>query len=131
MLFEKWSYACKATDFNSLRELIPERIVVYLNEKKVTSLSSAAVLANEYLLTHKTVFNSVPVEKPRSAANVSTNSSKANKSKPEERECFYCHKSGHVITNCLALKRKEQSSLPGGQKPKGIGLIKSETCCLW
>lgn len=22
MLFEKWSYACKATDFNSLRELI-------------------------------------------------------------------------------------------------------------
>lgn len=136
MLFEKWSYACKATDFNSLRELIlleefkrclPDRIVVYLNEQKVTSLLSAAVLADEYSLTHKTIFHPVPVEKQQSAAIVSSNPLKATRSKPEERECFYCHKPGHVIANCLVLKKKEQPSLPSGQKPKGIGLIKSET----
>lgn len=41
MLFDKWSAACKANDFDSLRELVlmedfkkylPERIVVYINE---------------------------------------------------------------------------------------------------
>lgn len=67
---------------------------------KVTSLSSAAVLTDEYSLTHKTVFHLVAVEKPRSAANVPTNSLKANRQKPEESECFYCHKPGHVIANC-------------------------------
>lgn len=39
--------------------------MVYLNEQKVNSLSPAAVLADEYLLSHKTVFPSVSVEKPR------------------------------------------------------------------
>lgn len=44
-LFDKWSSACKVTDFNSLRELmvfercLPDRIVVYLNEQKVNTLS--------------------------------------------------------------------------------------------
>ena len=56
VLFDKWSTTCKANDFNSLRELIlleefkkclPDRIVVYLSEQKVSSLSSAAVLADE------------------------------------------------------------------------------------
>ncbi|XP_039896814.1 uncharacterized protein LOC120739179 [Simochromis diagramma] len=35
-----------------------------------------------------------------------------------ERECFYCHKLGHVVVECPALKRKNQS-------PKGVGLIKT------
>ncbi len=54
MLFDKWCAASKVNDFNSLRELVlleefksclPERVVVYLNEQKVTSMSHAAVLA--------------------------------------------------------------------------------------
>lgn len=62
-LFDKWSTTCKADDFNSLRKLIlleefkkclPERIVVNLKGQKVNSLSAAAVLADEYVLTHKT-----------------------------------------------------------------------------
>ena len=42
-----------------------DRIVVYLNEQKVNSLSPAAVLADEYVLAHKTVFPSVSVKKPQ------------------------------------------------------------------
>ncbi len=30
----------------------------------------------------------------------------------EERECFYCHKTGHVIADCLALRRKQQTNAP-------------------
>lgn len=41
----------------------------------------------------------------------------------EACECFYCHKKGHVIADCLSLKRKQQypPSLP---QPKGMGLLK-------
>ena len=54
---------CKATDLISVRELllveefencVSERITVYLNEQKVSSLQQAATLADEFALIHKT-----------------------------------------------------------------------------
>lgn len=103
--------------------------MVYLNEQKVSSLSSAAVLADEYVLTHKVVFPSVSAEKPRSPPALQNNPLKISSSKREERECFYCHKPGHVIANCLTLKRKEQQQpSPSAPQPKGIGLNKNEPC---
>ncbi|XP_038154159.1 uncharacterized protein LOC119791876 [Cyprinodon tularosa] len=41
----------------------------------------------------------------------------------ESRECFYCHKPGHVIADCLALKRKTQQN---SQQTKGVGFVKKE-----
>lgn len=69
-LFDEWTNSCKVFDYDSLRDLIllenfkrylPHHIVVCLNEKKVTSLTSAAVLADEYTLTHQSVFSSSSV----------------------------------------------------------------------
>lgn len=66
-LFEKWCNASKVTTLDQLKELIlveefknciSEKIVVYLNEQKVSSLADAAVFADEFLLTHKVVFSS-------------------------------------------------------------------------
>ena len=68
-LFDRWCSASKAEDFDSIRQLmlleefknsLPERMVVYLNEQKVTSLAEAAVLADTFVLTHKTVFSAPP-----------------------------------------------------------------------
>lgn len=88
---------------------LPDRIVTYLNEQKVSSLSRAAVLADEYMLTHKTTFgmqsSSASVSSERKNSTLGQASST---SKKEERECFYCHKTGHIIANCLTLKHKEQ-----------------------
>ena len=42
----------------------------------------------------------------------------------EERECYYCHQVGHVIANCLTLKRREQPSR--SFQAKGVGLIKAD-----
>ncbi|KAF7640719.1 hypothetical protein LDENG_00020130, partial [Lucifuga dentata] len=62
ILFDRWCLVCKANDLKSLRELmlveefkncLPERIVIYLNEQKVATLQQAAVLADEFALTHK------------------------------------------------------------------------------
>lgn len=103
--------------------------MVYLNEQKVSSLSSAAVLADEYVLTHKAVFPSVSAEKPCSPPALQNNSPKFSSSKRKEQECFYCHKPGHVIANFLTLKRKEQQQpSPSAPQLKGIGLITNELC---
>ena len=37
---------------------ISDKIALYLNKQKVTSSSETAVLADEFVLTHKTVFPS-------------------------------------------------------------------------
>lgn len=99
VLFDKWCQASKVEDFAQLRELVlleefkkclPERIVIYLNEQKVPSLSEAAVLADEFALTHKNVFltpgkpelpSNVGNKKTRSPQNSPTQSSREGKSR--------------------------------------------------
>ncbi len=130
ILFDKWCTASKVRDFNELRELVlleefkgclPDRVVVYLNEQKVTSLSHAAVLADEFVLTHKNVFAFVRPEKsqPVPLQNQMLRSKNSPPRTREDRECFYCHKQGHVIADCLTLKRKQQS------QPKSVGFVKA------
>lgn len=130
VLFDKWSTSCHATDFVSLRELVlleefkkslPECLVIYLTEQKITTLSAAAIAADEYVLTHKTIFPSSPRTMVNQAPSVSAFTANPLK---ESRDCFYCHKSGHVIANCLALKRKEQAQSKPSQPPtKGVGFV--------
>lgn len=97
---------------------MPAQIVVYLNEQKVKTLSAAAVLADEFVLTHRTAFTS----SPQAAIDPSTDSTGSH---GEERECFYCHKPGHIIANCPSLKRKEQAQTASDQSSvKGVGVIK-------
>ena len=115
-LFDKWCVASKANTFESLRELIlleefkkcaPERCVVYLNEKKVTSLSEGAICADEYVLTHKEVFVTPSGQSSSSVCPDDTTSPGGSK---VNRECFYCHKRGHVMADCLMLKHKQQAN---------------------
>ncbi|XP_047222493.1 uncharacterized protein LOC124868900 [Girardinichthys multiradiatus] len=113
ILFDKWGAASKANNYDTLCELIlledfkkciPERVLLYLNEQKVTTLASAAVLADEYVLTHKSSFivnEKTPVNSVPLSQMVKTIVPK------DSRECFYCHKPGHVIADCLVLKRKK------------------------
>lgn len=66
VLFEKWCLSNKVTTLEDLQELILledfkncvlAKIVVHLNEQKVASLANAAVLADEFVLTHRNVFS--------------------------------------------------------------------------
>ncbi|KAL3973678.1 kelch-like protein 33 [Sarotherodon galilaeus] len=92
-------------------------------------MSKAAVLADEFVLTHKNVFS--PISHPdrptafRSAQLESSRSAARPVRLPSpphgERECFYCHKKGHLIADCQALKCKQQLS----SQQKGVGLIKA------
>uniref|UniRef100_A0A3B3WC71 SCAN box domain-containing protein n=1 Tax=Poecilia mexicana TaxID=48701 RepID=A0A3B3WC71_9TELE len=129
ILFDKWCAASKVNNYDTLRELIlledfkkciPDRVVLYLNEQKVTTLASAAVLADEYVLTHKSSF----IVNEKSHVNSVPQFPLVKPTVPKEsRECFYCHKSGHVIVDCLALKRKSQ---PNSEQTKGVVFVKKE-----
>ena len=67
-LFKRWCKASNVLDFNSLSELMlleefknsqSECLVTYLNEQKVATLAQAAVLADEFVLTHKQTFGTL------------------------------------------------------------------------
>lgn len=144
VLFDKWCTSSGVkSNFESLRQLmlledfknaLPEKLVVFLNEQKVTTLSKAAVLADEFVLTHKNVFVSpsrperIPVSGPvrPTPGYTPLEKVKGPLSPPREtRECFYCHKKGHVLVDCLSLKRKQLQ--PPVSQPKSMGLIKSKS----
>lgn len=81
---------------------MPERVVLYLNEQKMTTLTSA-VVADEYVLAHKSSF--IVSETPRVSSVQQPHTAKASGSK-ENHQCFYSYKPGHVSADCLALKRE-------------------------
>lgn len=137
-LFEKWCASTKITTLEGLQELIlledfksclPESIVVHLNEQRVFKLSDAAIHADEFVLTHKTVFPVMRAHKAPFIADVGREKrmlrgnfvradDEANtlKRPDKKRACFYCLDPGHLITNCKAWQQK-------ASKSKGVAFI--------
>ncbi len=73
VLFEKWCLSSKVISQDELQDLIlledfknyvPAKIIVQLNEQKLMLLASAAVLADEFVLTHRNVFSAHTSAKP-------------------------------------------------------------------
>ncbi|XP_058254433.1 uncharacterized protein LOC131358974 [Hemibagrus wyckioides] len=143
-LFDKWTAASKVNSQETMRELmlledfkncLPERVSVYLNECKVNTLSQAAMLADEFILTHKTLFLSKPKQpipgeqKPKPEQPGPVSSPGRNRTRSLNVDCFYCHRPGHVAADCFALKRKqerqEKSSGLDVKQPKGVGFVKT------
>lgn len=132
VLFEKWCLASKVTSLEDLQELIlledfkncvPTKIVVHLNEQKVSMLASAAVLADEFVLTHRNVFSAhtsakLPLVHVENlvASPVVYSSKSETQSKfgrkfangDERRVCFFCLDPNHLISDCKAWKHKKE-----------------------
>ncbi len=130
-LFDKWC-SSKVSTFEQLRELIlvedfksclPENIVVHLNEKKVAKLSDAAVITDEFVLTHRRVFPSVRQGRNRSpvddtvkdlvrAGHLKSGSLRKHELKRtgDKRVCFYCLDPGHLISECRSWKQNNSST---------------------
>ena len=117
---------------------VSAEIKVHLDEQKVTDLKAAAVLADDYALTHKksgfTHNKSYPVKshwsghsgvKPQTnkpsnedkGSSPKVASDKPDKGKTEQRfppkfkkgpVCFHCKKTGHLMSDCLFLKKRER-----------------------
>ena len=114
--FEKLKQLVLLEEFKSC---VPVNIKTYLEEQKVVELHRAATLADDYKLTHLTLSSvSVP---PR--AKGSFNSAHSDNQSREQEQlgqkrgmvlrsgptCAYCKRKGHLISECWALEKKENS----------------------
>uniref|UniRef100_A0A8C6PPT4 CCHC-type domain-containing protein n=1 Tax=Nothobranchius furzeri TaxID=105023 RepID=A0A8C6PPT4_NOTFU len=130
MLFDKWCSSTKVKTLSDLRELIlledfkrklPERLVTYLNEQKVSTLTAASLLADEFSLTHREMvrrddrrdIQPVLVKKPVKRSPQNGN--------PETRACYYCHRTGHVLKDCFMLQKKNGKP---SAAPKEVAFLK-------
>ncbi|CAI5682368.1 unnamed protein product [Oreochromis niloticus] len=133
-LFDRWCSASQVNNLGLLRELVlvedfknavPECIALYLSEQRVSTLQQAAILADEFKLTHKTkaVGHDIPLCHSTSWRGESGPANKAEKvvvSRPKTKLCFFCHKPGHLVANCLKLILKQKAH----SKQKGPALRK-------
>lgn len=153
-LFDRWCSSSGVTDFNELKQLVlmedfknclPEVVATYLNEHKANDVFKAAVLVEEYTLTHKPVFVDRPFNKPvgglncgsfeggraslgvsegeRKPASFNRPAFKPDRGGPFVKEgvkCFYCKERGHIVAECPVLGR-------GNVKPVSLvnSLVKS------
>ena len=135
-LFNRWCKASNATNFDTLSQLVlieefknslPDRIVTYLNKQKVGTLAQAAVLADEFVLSHKQTFG-IPRYESRSFTPSASARMPSSPPRPlplrsnEERECYYCHQTGHIKADCFMLKRKLSQT---SKRPKEVGLVQT------
>ena len=128
------------------KRCINSDIKSFLDEKQVETLEAAARLADDYALTHKVSFinKSNPSRRPffphsgskHSPSNPSGNYSQTFTPKPkssgENKDqnplsqpiCNYCKRTGHIISECLHLKRKKEKQ--EGLKPTGLTSLQSK-----
>ena len=100
----------------------------YLDERKAETLNQAAVLADDYILTHKSSFSQSSSQlHPKANADIScSNPHKMGIRKGYQRytlfsggsksgsflpgpECHYCKKGGHIMAECWHLKNNSQA----------------------
>lgn len=137
--FDRWCLSLKVDDFVSLRSMMileefknccPEVVTTYLNEKSVREVSKAAILADEFVITHKKSFVDKPTVRSDKGASTSLKTASSDSSKQssgfpksgsnqgetdrkDRPVCSYCKKLGHSMINCYSLKRKNA-------KPTGL-----------
>jgi len=110
------------------KNCLSSEVRTYIDKKKAETLNQAAVLANDYTLTHKTAFRqSSPQVQPTSNTDMSnSNPHQMNSCKgyqrynsfssgngrvgtfPQGPEFHYCKKRGHVMAECWLLRNNSQ-----------------------
>ena len=128
------------------KRCINSDIKSFLDEKQVETLEAAARLADDYALTHKVSFinKSNPSRRPffpqsgfkHGPSNPSGSHSQTFTPKPkssgENKDqnplsqpiCNYCKRTGHIISECLHLKRKKEKQ--EGLKLSGLTSLRSK-----
>ena len=129
MLFDRWCLAKEINqDYTQLRQLmlieefkncLPTDIKTYVDEQKAGNLHQAATLADDYALTHKSLFGRVlqgsresqwSTGDPRPLTSQALGPRDQNERRlpraPTGPTCYYCKKKGHVLSECRALEKK-------------------------
>ena len=132
------------------KRCINSDIKSFLDEKQVETLEAAARLADDYALTHKVSFinklnpsrrpffphsgsKHSPSNPPGSHSQTITPKPKPSGENKDQNPlsqpiCNYCKRTGHIISECLHLKRKKEKQ--EGLKPTGLTSLwsKPQSC---
>ena len=123
-LFGRWRLASEVKTFEQLcelvlveqfRETLPENLTTYLSERSAQTLAEAAVLADEYALTHKV--RGENGRKGGASGYLRSSGSDSPGFKPashvgkwdSSRTCNYCLGNGHWKADCPVLRSKHKS----------------------
>lgn len=139
--FNRWLAAEGVETFDALRDLLileqfknilPERIAIYVNEHEVKTVAEAAVLADGFVLTHK---SKVRENFPRyeydhreyRSGRVKFDHLMKNKTRETETEvvgekCNYCLERGHWKRECPVLGARNRGRTTNG---KAVGCVSS------
>ena len=144
ILFDQWCSSNEVDDFEKLRQLVlveefkrclHSDIKVHLDEQKVATLQNAAVLADDFSLTHKGSFTKYTTSKSKddsplfdkagsSSSHINKKSATKHSDKSEDLNigdqtkklhvltCAYCKKRGHLISDCWHLQKKNKLQTP-------------------
>ena len=155
-LYDRWLQAMNVNgDFTKLREVmlmeefkecVPNEVKTYLSDRNVKKIEEASVMSDDFVLSHKFVFdqskqwfrkgsrNKSPESESKSTTGSETSTSRLDKpdtpasqgnrsksSRWERPVCSFCHKIGHTYEKCF--KRKNQLE----QKPVTLVAQRSES----
>ena len=145
-LFNRWCLSKEIdNNFDKFHQLLlieefkkslPSEVKTYLDEKKAETLSQAATVADDYVLTHKKAYSHldgrvepfVPTGLKEGSDGYKDNPGLKDRQLtfpappphcqglPNGPKCYHCHKRRHVMADCWYLKKSPQTS---SQKPKG------------
>lgn len=128
--FNHW---CKALDIKTLEDLVhlmvleqfknsvPSRIAMYISEHNVKTPEEAAMLADDFVLTHKTTFVDWLAHDVQYAKSPSTYNRVFTGRFDPSKICNYCHEKGHWKVDCPVLKNKSKSNAQSSQaKPSAL-----------
>lgn len=139
--FTRWCSALEVKTFDDLCDLIlleqfknsiPVNIAQLISDHKVKTVSEAAALADDYVLTHRRSFRELRTHGASfgecagavSYVPLGKSDFREHNTRKSDKICSYCHKKGHFKADCFALKAKTKQSGPAGQ-PKGARLAVS------
>ena len=150
-LFDRWCNSCKVgQDFAKLRQVLlleefknclPDNVKAHLEEQQAKEIHQAAVMADDYVLTHKTNFSkgsNLPSKKKFRFNKPFQNSTSADNGKPKPITnnegssandwtnhapkgsvvCDFCKKPGHSKPKCYSYLKKMASD--GNSKPVAL-----------
>lgn len=120
------------------KRCIPNDVKTFIEDKGVETIETAATVADEFSLTHKSTpsFNqSNKFNTYRSSSNTQNQAKSSNKLHTKTSDnsvssshkqsnnlvCNYCKKPNHVISECWKLKNKTEGQ--GGSKPTGLCVL--------
>ncbi len=113
---ETFPYLCNLIILEQFKQAVPDHIATYITERNVVTPHDAAMVADEYILTHKRIFGErlyndrarLNGGQPQKFMRSPRMEPQLNgKSGPEG--CHYCHQEGHWKKECPVLNGKGKS----------------------